>query len=109
VGTPALLRAGRPPKWLLREAWGHVLEPDSLARGKSGFTVDVAAWLRTRGAPLVAHARAALAARRLFDRAALDAAFAAWTRRLPTGHAAAWGPLYALIQLNAQLERWGEP
>jgi hypothetical protein len=94
---------------VLREAWGRSLEAASLSRTKTGFTVDVATWLRTRGRPLVERARAGLLARRVFHPTTLARAFDAWTRRLPSGHPAAWGPLFAMVQLEEQFARWGEP
>jgi asparagine synthase (glutamine-hydrolysing) len=109
IGSANLLRAGKAPKWVLREGWAEDLEAGSTARKKSGFTLDVAGWLRAEGRELLAAARAGLLRRACLDPRAVASAWDAWTARLDTGHPAAWGPLFALVQLNEQFERWGEP
>lgn len=109
VGTEALLRRGLPPKWLLRQAYAGALDAGRLGRPKTGFTLDVAQWLRGEARPAVEEARVRLAAARWLDPAALQRLWREQEARLDSGHPAAWVPLMALLQLDQQLVRWGEP
>jgi len=109
IGTPALLAPGKPAKWLLREGWAGALDAGRLARRKTGFTLDVARWLRGDARPALEAARVRLEEQRWLDRAALRRFWREQAARLDSGHPAAWVPLMALLQLDQQLVRWGEP
>jgi len=109
IGSPAILDAAKPPKWLLRRGWAGELQPRTLKRRKSGFTLDLASWLRGAGAPFVAEAWSGLTRCRFLDQAVLAAAWRAWSDRLRSGHPAAWTPIFAFVQLERQVRRWGEP
>ena len=109
IGTEAVLSRGRPPKWLLREGWAGALDAGRLGRPKTGFTLDVARWFRDEARPALEAARHRLVANRWLDGAAVQAFWTAQAARLDSGHPAAWVPLMALLQLDQQLARWGEP
>lgn len=49
---PALLRAGRHPKWLLKEVGAHLLPASILAREKAGFPMPLSAWFRGELRPM---------------------------------------------------------
>jgi asparagine synthase (glutamine-hydrolysing) len=109
IGWEAVLDRRRPRKWILREGWGEALERGTLDRAKTGFTLDVASWLRGPGREFLAQARTTLADQRFLDRAAAMALFDRWEARLDQRHPAAWAPLFALAQVAEQIRRWGEP
>ncbi len=109
VGSPALLARSSSPKWPLREAWGPDLEPETLSRRKSGFVLDISAWLKERESERLRDSISFLSRcraihRPTFERIARDAVAALDSPR-PT----AWVPAMAIIQLARTLERWGEP
>lgn len=109
IGTPAVLAQGKPGKWLLREGWAGALDAGRLHRRKTGFTLDVARWLGAEARPALEAARARLEGRRFLAPAALRRFWREQAARLDSGHPAAWVPLMALLQLDQQLARWGEP
>jgi asparagine synthase (glutamine-hydrolysing) len=109
VGTATLLRANKAAKWVLREAWDSDLEASTLARPKSGFTLDVARWLREGGGPLLDKAYDELTLRACIDQRVFRPLWHGWRARLHTGHASTWTTLFGLVQLNEQFSRWGEP
>jgi asparagine synthetase B (glutamine-hydrolysing) len=109
IGTPTLLRRDKPPKWVLREGWARELESASLARKKTGFTLDVAGWLRGEGRQPLNDAKSVLERSAMVDRAGLDRSWPSWFAKLDSTHPAAWTPLFAMVQLATQLARWGDP
>jgi asparagine synthase (glutamine-hydrolysing) len=109
IGTEAVLARGKPPKWLLREGWAGALDAGRLGRPKTGFTLDVARWFRGEARPVLEEARHRLGASRWLDGAAVQAFWTEQAARLDSGHPAAWVPLMALLQLEQQFGRWGEP
>jgi asparagine synthase (glutamine-hydrolysing) len=106
VGAEGILARGKPPKWLLREGWGQSLEPGTLARPKTGFTLDVARWMRNSGHRVLEEALQTLRATRAVDQDALADTWHVSEARLATGHPAAWVSMFALIQLAKQFQRW---
>lgn len=109
IGSARILDRDRPPKWLLRDGWQQALMSRTLARRKTGFTLDVAAWLRGPGRALIQRTRDGLATQRFVDRRAAGHLLDVWESRLNSGHPASWVPLFALAQILEQLRRWGEP
>jgi len=109
IGTARLLDATREGKWPLRDGWATELEPASTARRKTGFTMDLGHWLLTTGASQLAEAEIQLGASRIFDKRALASQFRRGRKRLHHGDVSAIAPLFALMQVDRQLQRWGEP
>jgi asparagine synthase (glutamine-hydrolysing) len=109
IGSAALLERGKPHKWLLREAFAGVLDSNQLGRAKTGFTLDVARWLRGAARPMLEEARERLLRHGWFDYPALDALWRKQMGSLKSGHPVAWTPLMALLQVDQQFQRWGDP
>lgn len=109
IGASRILAHDRPPKWLLRNGWGAELAPGSLSRGKTGFTLDVSAWLLGPGRLVIERTRDGLATQRCFERRAAGKLLDVCEARLRSGHPAAWVPVFALAQAQEQIRRWGEP
>jgi asparagine synthetase B (glutamine-hydrolysing) len=105
-GTDNILERGRPPKWILRDEWGPHLPEGIRQRRKTGFTLDVAGWLRSEGAAHISNARETLRASPLFDPATTDAAITRFQHDLDSGRTHSWVPLFALVQIAEQLRRW---
>jgi len=99
------LRAGRPPqgKRVLREAFGDVLPPEVLRRGKMGFGVPVSRWLAgdcadwARGVLLDAGARS----RGLVRRVAVEALLAAHVARRADHGECIWALLCLELWMRA--------
>jgi asparagine synthase (glutamine-hydrolysing) len=107
IGSARLTSPDRPSKSILRDGWDGILDPLSLTRPKTGFTLNLAPWLARNDDVL----RAALErARRspLFDPAALNDWWSHSRRILRTRHPSAWVPSMMLLQISQQLERWGD-
>lgn len=109
IGAPRILARDRAPKWLLREGWGPALASGTLVRRKTGFTLDVAAWLLGRGHGVIERTRDGLGSQRFIERNAASRFLDRCEAQLRSGHPAAWVPLFALAQVQEQLRRWGEP
>ena len=108
IGTTALLDRKRRLKWPLREGWGRDLDEEALARHKTGFTLDLAHWLRTGGRTLLESSREPVLDLAVDRRSAIrtwDLAVA----ELQRGHASSWVRAYSLVQLAEQYRRWGPP
>jgi asparagine synthase (glutamine-hydrolysing) len=106
LGTDAILQRGRVPKWLLRDEWGPQLPSRTRTRRKTGFTLDVAGWLRAEGAEHVARAKETLRASPVFDGSVAEAMVSRFQHHLERGRTHSWVPLFALVQIGAQLRRW---
>jgi hypothetical protein len=109
IGSTRILARGRAPKWLLRDGWGARLQQDTLRRRKTGFSLDIARWLRGPGNDHLRRARSGLAEQRFLAPRTVEKLFRAWEPRLESGHPASWAVPFALIQLEEQFRRWGEP
>jgi asparagine synthase (glutamine-hydrolysing) len=108
IGSADLTRPDREAKWPLREGWRDVLDPATLTRPKTGFTLNLGQWLRGNEEAL--HAAFDRTRRSpLFDRPALEVW---WThsRRLLQKHQrpSSWVPGMMLLHVSQQLERWGD-
>jgi asparagine synthase (glutamine-hydrolysing) len=108
LGTAAILDPKKPPKWVLRDGWMGELDLRILNRPKTGFTLNMAQWLRGPATQLLKEAKAGLASRSCLDQRVLGRVWSAWEPRLESDHPGAWVPLFALVQLNEQFRRWGE-
>jgi asparagine synthase (glutamine-hydrolysing) len=109
IGPSLVLARERAPKWLLREGWGQALVSGTLTRRKTGFTLDVSAWLLGRGHGVIERTRDGLASQRYIERDAATRLLDRCEAQLRSGHPGAWAPLFALAQAQEQLRRWGEP
>lgn len=106
-GTSRLLDPRRPRKWVLREPWSSALGSSHLRRPKSGFTLDVPAWLSTRGQQRLKRARDVLTG--ILEPSGFERTWDRCIRGLQGRHPSAWTPLVAFIQLATQVDRWGSP
>jgi hypothetical protein len=76
---------------------------------KTGFTLDLASWLKAEGAARLEEAKHVLMRSALLNRQVLTQKWTPWTAKLDSGHPAAAIPLFAMMQLATQMKRWGEP
>lgn len=109
LGSDEILRRDKKPKWLLREAWRADLDEAATRRGKTGFSLALDAWMRGSGRGEVSRAREGLTKRACVAARAAREIFDASERELEGAHPAAWVPVFALMQIEEQLRRWGEP
>ena len=107
IGSVRLTDPNRPSKWPLRDGWRGTLEPSTLTRPKSGFSLNLGQWLR-RNDDVLHEAIDRTRRSPLFDRAALDEMWEQSRRLLRTTHPSSWVPSMLLLQVSQQLERWGD-
>jgi asparagine synthase (glutamine-hydrolysing) len=108
IGSDRLTRLDRPSKWVLRDGWTNVLEPRTLRRPKTGFTLDFRSCLaKSEG---VLHEAAGRVRRSsLFDAKALAEWLSQSRRLLRTTHPSSSVHTLMMLHVWNQLERWGEP
>ncbi len=104
-----LLRRDKPPKWVLREAFRDALGEQAAGRAKTGFTLDVAGWLRDDGRDLLEDARLGVMRSGLVEPGAFAAEWSRCVAALSRRHPAAWVRAFAWVQVHRQVERWGAP
>jgi hypothetical protein len=106
LGSNTILARNKPSKWLLRDGWGPFLDPATLRRRKTGFTLDSRSGLLSERVFVddVVHD---LARRKWLDgKRVLSLAHAL---RESGGHVATWARLMMLVQLELHVRRWGDP
>jgi asparagine synthase (glutamine-hydrolysing) len=108
IGSDRLTRVDRPSKWVLRDGWSTVLEPRTLRRPKTGFTLDLRSWL-VRSEGVLAEAIDRVRRSSLFDRTALDGWWTLSRRLLRSTHHSSWVHTLMLLHVWNQLDRWGDP
>lgn len=109
IGHASLLAEDKQPKWPLVESWAGELEMETTTRRKTGFTLRLGDWISGEGAGIVEHAFEKFPRCAAVERAAAESLVRAARREARSSHPAAHVLTLLVVQLQAALERFGEP
>lgn len=107
-GTDRILDPNQPSKWILKQQWGFALSNDTIQRRKTGFSLDLGAWLTSHAQHELRASYEIVMDSSLFERDVFSRWWEDSMQGLREALVGAWIQPYSAIQLAHQLSRWGD-